>query len=377
MTAATYSRQTRKHSQTNKNTKGSGDALSKTLTATFTTANSTNTTVGVASGLAGAVGMLAGTTLTETLSDIVTSLNDVAVNGNCMLAATTALSEFYFFVCLFLCVPPPPPPPFSPPPLLKKHPKTHHHLAKKDFFLPLREKNPLAAIAFMVAVKAKGIFCWTRRLDRIVASKVFAAPVASSPCSIRMREASAVSVAIATANVCGVRDRDAVQAAAYALVTAATTDACSFVTAVTTASMQGESSRVLKIESGRLRDLPPRCLATRALKRPANTTTNKKNLTTGLPQLSVVDVYTQAITQSGLDGSEQDLANAYVGAYKELLPVKGASPRFTQALLGALQRSVKVSGCSESLTKFVNGASCCCVGARAAVVRVVSVTHTN
>lgn len=61
---------------------------------------------------------------------------------------------------------------------------------------------------------------------------------------LRAQAASAVSISVASASTCKAKDRSKVQGAAYALINAATNDACSFASAVATVSVQGERAQL-------------------------------------------------------------------------------------------------------------------------------------
>lgn len=90
--------------------------------------------------------------------------------------------------------------------------------------------------------QVKGRGCWTRRLLKLATSVVFNQPPPSSPCSGYMRNASAVSVSLISASSCGLATETQLDAAAYALVTAAAKDGCSFASAVTSVSLSGASA---------------------------------------------------------------------------------------------------------------------------------------
>lgn len=199
--------------------------------------------------------------------------------------------------------------------------------------------------------------CWLRRLARIAASPLAQRPAESSPCSRHMREASAVSVSLATASTCGQEAGAnssnattppasvAVDAAAVALVSAAVDgDGCGLATAVTAATLAG------------------------------------------LPQSALVNVYTAAITKALRDERHVELANAFSSAYvgineavarrrgpdgarleeeeeedDDALPLppalqprspptstSTAAPEFLEALLEAAGRTARAAGCRAS-----------------------------
>ena len=60
-----------------------------------------------------------------------------------------------------------------------------------------------------------------------------------SPCTGYMRNASAVSVSLISASSCGLPTNSQLDAAAYALVTAASKDGCSFSSAISSVSLAG------------------------------------------------------------------------------------------------------------------------------------------
>jgi hypothetical protein len=79
-----------------------------------------------------------------------------------------------------------------------------------------------------------------RRFTKLKNSPVFNLPPPTSPCTRRMQAASAVGLSLVTSSACRLDKSAPVAAAAYALVTAAVKDGCSFASAVAASTQFGE-----------------------------------------------------------------------------------------------------------------------------------------
>jgi hypothetical protein len=103
----------------------------------------------------------------------------------------------------------------------------------------LKTSSKLAGAKFLAQCIVKGRSCWTRRLLKLSSSVVFSRPPPVSPCSSYMQDASATSVSLLSASSCGLPSDKQIDAAAYALVTAATKNGCSFSSAISSVSLAG------------------------------------------------------------------------------------------------------------------------------------------
>jgi hypothetical protein len=108
----------------------------------------------------------------------------------------------------------------------------------------LRSADKAAGGKLLALAAAKGRLCWKRRLLRLAASATFAKPDPVSPCSQHMRDAAAISVSLISASSCGLPAGNKLEAAAHALVTAASGAGCSFASAVSSVSLAGASARM-------------------------------------------------------------------------------------------------------------------------------------
>jgi hypothetical protein len=109
-----------------------------------------------------------------------------------------------------------------------------------DIFFPINQSKSPMATFFVALAAAYGNKCWVRRFNKLKGSKVFAAGPANSSCTQRMQDASATSLSLVTASACRLDKSKPLAAAAYALVTAAVRDNCSFASAVAASTSLGE-----------------------------------------------------------------------------------------------------------------------------------------
>jgi len=109
-----------------------------------------------------------------------------------------------------------------------------------DIFFPINQSKSPMATFFVALAAAYGNKCWVRRFNKLKDSKVFAAGPANSSCTQRMQDASATSLSLVTASACRLDKSKPLAAAAYALVTAAVRDNCSFASAVAASTSLGE-----------------------------------------------------------------------------------------------------------------------------------------
>jgi hypothetical protein len=107
----------------------------------------------------------------------------------------------------------------------------------------IKSSDKRAGAKFLALAVTKGRSCWTRRMLRLAASAVFNRPPPTSPCSSYMRNASAVSVSLVQVSSCGLPTNKQLDAAAYALVSAAVKDGCSFASAISSVSLAGARPR--------------------------------------------------------------------------------------------------------------------------------------
>lgn len=238
--------------------------MAQIISETLSTADSKNKTVGVASALGNALGSMAGSGAEAMANQTVQALNDLVTGASCSLPTTSAASLFF----------------------------------------STKAVNPGLAAFFLKSALAFGDKCWVRRLSKLKASPVFNLPPPTSPCTRRMQAASAVSLSLVTASACRAEKAAPVAAAAYALVTAATNDGCSFASAVAASQMSG------------------------------------------LPREAVKEVFTAAITKAGESSSQQQLSSAFVEAFAQLDSDNGN--KLLDSLLGAMDATVAVSGCSSA-----------------------------
>jgi hypothetical protein len=180
-------------------------------------------------------------------------------------------------------------------------------------FRALRASDKKSGAKFLALCVAKGRSCWARRLLKLAASPVFAKPPPVSPCASYMRNASAVSVSLLSASSCGLPSDSRLDAAATALVTAASTGTCSFASAVTSVSLAGVTD-------------------------PA----------------SVVSVYTSAIPKARAAGASGDLANAFASALYEVVGVRGDASGLLSDIVAAISGTVRTSGCAGA-REFAEG----------------------
>jgi hypothetical protein len=103
----------------------------------------------------------------------------------------------------------------------------------------IKSADKRAGAKFLALTLTNGRTCWTRRMLRLAASAVFNRAPPSSPCSSYMRNASAVSVSLVQVSSCGLPTNKQLDAAAYALVSAAVKGGCSFASAVSSVTLAG------------------------------------------------------------------------------------------------------------------------------------------
>jgi hypothetical protein len=113
-------------------------------------------------------------------------------------------------------------------------------------YFSIKDANPGLAAHFISSALKHGNSCWVRRFTKLKNSPVFNLPPPTSPCTRRMQAASAVGLSLVTSSACRLDKSAPVAAAAYALVTAAVKDGCSFASAVAASTQFGECSAHFK-----------------------------------------------------------------------------------------------------------------------------------
>ncbi|KAI8472457.1 MAG: hypothetical protein J3K34DRAFT_414296 [Monoraphidium minutum] len=247
--------------------------MAEALTESFTLADSGQKAKAVASAVGSAMHAMAGDAKEAMMAEAITSFNDLAGGGQCALAASTAF----------------------------------------EMYRSLRTSDKKAGAKFLALAMVNGKTCWTRRVLRLAASPVFTRPPPVSPCTGYMRNASAVSVSLISASACGLPSDGQLDAAAYALVTAAAKDGCSFSSAVTSVSLAGVA--------------------------------DPKN---------IISIYTAAIPKARLAGSSGKLANAFTSAMAEVVGVSGDASGLLSDVTTAIAMTIQTSGCAAA-AEFATG----------------------
>lgn len=234
--------------------------MAEALSQSFSVADSGDKAKAVASAVGGALTAMAGGAQAAMVGEAVAAFNDVADGGQCGLAAATAFGarqarrrgcggsgagaggegtvRAFARACLPLrlrtaarrCGPHIPnkwPGLHPPSPLLA------------EMYRTMRLSDKRAGARLLAAAASKGRACWVRRLLKLATSPVFGKPPPASPCARYMREASATSVSLVSASSCGLASDRQLDAAAFALVSAAAGGACSFASAVASVSLAG------------------------------------------------------------------------------------------------------------------------------------------
>lgn len=117
-----------------------------------------------------------------------------------------------------------------------------------EMYRTLKSSDKLLGSKFLAQCVVNGRSCWTRRLLKLASSPILSKPPPVSPCTSYMRNASAVSVSLISASTCGLPTTKQVDAAAYALVTAASKNGCSFSSAISSVSLAGEGGKETILE---------------------------------------------------------------------------------------------------------------------------------
>ncbi|GBG00539.1 hypothetical protein Rsub_13242 [Raphidocelis subcapitata] len=247
--------------------------MAEALTQTLTVANADNKAKAVASAVGSSIQAMQGPAQAAMMGEAISALNDVADGGQCGLAGMSAF----------------------------------------EMFRALRASDKKSGAKLLALSVAKGRSCWTRRLLKLAASPLFARPPPVSPCASYMRNASAVSVSLLTASSCGLPSDKKLDAAATALVTAASRGGCSFASAVTSVSLSGVADK-----SG------------------------------------IISVYTSAIPKARAAGASDDLANAFASAMYEVTGVQGDASGLLSDLVAAISGTVRTSGCAGA-KEFAEG----------------------
>uniref|UniRef100_A0A383VYG4 Uncharacterized protein n=1 Tax=Tetradesmus obliquus TaxID=3088 RepID=A0A383VYG4_TETOB len=236
--------------------------MAQIISETLTVADSKNKTIGVASALGNALASMSGTAAEALTNQTIEAINDLALDVSCS-AATDAAATVYFSI---------------------------------------KESNPGLSAHFLTSALKSGNTCWVRRFSKLKDSPVFNLPPPTSPCTRRMQAASAVGLSLVTSSACRLDKSAPVAAAAYALVTAAVKDGCSFASAVAASTQFG------------------------------------------IPKEAVQDVYTAAITKAGTEKEQWQLSNAFVAAFAQLDSAKH-SDKLLESLLSAVDYTITFNGC--------------------------------